>query len=443
MTGNNPKKSALSAIGNSVSFKIITIFLLILALLIPSSMIKSLIREREYRKRDVINEISSKWGHAQTITGPIVTIPYKKYYIDSNKNKRSKILHMYFLPDDIDIKSKIFPKMRYRGIYEAVLYNTKVVLTGSFSYPQIEEMNIPTDNVVWSGATVSIGITDMRGIKDEINATFNNDSISMNPGVDTNEVICSGISSKIKVQKNIKKYSYKFVINLNGSQKINFIPVGKLTTVSMSSSWTDPSFDGAYLPVERSIGKKGFSANWKVLHLNRNYPQYWTGNKYSISDSAFGVKLFIPVDIYQKSMRTAKYALMFIIFTFMAFFFSEVMNKLRVHPIQYLLIGLAITIFYTLLISISEHINFNTAYFISSVSVILVIAGYAKSILKNVRLSAMVGGVLLILYTYLYLLLQLEDYALLMGSVGLFVVLSLIMYMTRKIDWYSIKLEDK
>ena len=443
MTGSNPTKAALSAIGNSVSFKIITIFILILALLIPSSMIKSLIREREDRKRDVINEISSKWGHAQTITGPIIKIPYKKYYIDSNEKKRSKILHMYFLPDDIDIKSKILPKMRYRGIYEAVLYNTKVVLKGSFSYPQIGEINIPPDNVDWSGAAVLIGITDMRGIKDEINATFNNGSISMNPGVGTNEVICSGVSSKIKLQKHVKKYAYKFVINLNGSQKINFIPVGKVTTVSLSSSWTDPSFGGAYLPVERSIGKKGFSANWKVLHLNRNYPQYWTGNKYNIGDSAFGVKLFIPVDIYQKSMRTAKYALMFIVFTFMAFFFSEVMNKLRVHPIQYLLIGLAITVFYTLLVSISEHINFDTAYLISSVSVILLIAGYAKSILNNVRLSAIVGGVLLILYTYLYILLQLEDYALLMGSIGLFVVLSLIMYMTRKINWYSIKLEDK
>ena len=405
-------------------------------------MIKSLIRERENRKQEVIKEISSKWGHEQTIVGPIISIPYKRYFEDKDGKKIFSILYMHFLPDNIDITGKIFPKIRYRAIYEAVLYNTQVVITGNFSYPQIDEMDIPKENIVWSGAYISFGISDMRGIKEQIEAKINNIAISMNPGIESNDVIASGVSAKIQIKERVESYSFKFALNLNGTHQISFVPVGKLTTVSMSSSWPDPSFDGAYLPVERSIRKDGFTAKWKVLHLNRDYPQYWKGNKHKVYDSSFGVKLFIPIDIYQKSMRTAKYAIMFIVFTFMAFFFSEVMNKMRVHPIQYLLIGLAITMFYTLLISISEHINFDTAYLISSLAVIILIAGYAKSVLKHIYLSIMVGCILAILYAYFYLLLQLENYALLLGSIGLFVVLSLVMFMTRKIDWYSIKFED-
>ena len=435
-------KKVAGMIANSVSFKIITIFVLILLLLIPSSMIKSLIRERENRKQEVIKEISSKWGHEQTIVGPIISIPYRKYFEDKDGKKTFSILYMHFLPDNIDITGKIFPKIRYRAIYEAVLYNTQVVITGNFSYPQIDEMDIPKENIVWSGAYISFGISDMRGIKEQIEAKINNIAISMNPGIESNDVIASGVSAKIQIKERVESYSFKFALNLNGTHQISFVPVGKLTTVSMSSSWPDPSFDGAYLPVERSIRKDGFTAKWKVLHLNRDYPQYWKGNKHKVYDSSFGVKLFIPIDIYQKSMRTAKYAIMFIIFTFMAFFFSEVMNKMRVHPIQYLLIGLAITMFYTLLISISEHINFDTAYLISGLAVIILIAGYAKSVLKHIYLSIMVGCILAILYAYFYLLLQLENYALLLGSIGLFVVLSLVMFMTRKIDWYSIKFED-
>lgn len=441
MNENRSVKTVSSVIRNSISFKIISIIILILILLIPSSMIKSLIRERESRKHVAVNEISSKWGHEQTITGPIISIPYKKYSITEKGKNVYTTNYMHFLPYDIDINSEVLHEMRYRGMYEAVLYKTRIILAGRFSYPKINEMNIPLEHVDLSSAFISIGISDMRGIKDQIVATFNNAAISMNPGIETNAVISSGISSKIEMPEQEEPFEFKFIINMNGSHRISFIPVGKTTTVLMKSTWPAPSFDGAYLPRKRSITKDGFNAEWVVLHLNRNYPQYWTGNRYKLKDSAFGVKLYIPIDIYQKSMRTTKYAIMFIVLTFMAFFIPEVMNKSKVHPIQYLLIGLAITIFYSLLISISEHISFNMAYFLSSLSVIALITGYSKSILRNNRLSAMAGGILIVLYASLYILLQLEDYALVMGSVGLFTVLGVIMYLTRKIDWYSIKLE--
>ncbi len=442
MEMNTALKKVSSGIKNSVSFKIFTIFILILILLIPASMIQSLIREREARKKTVIDEITSKWGEAQTITGPVITVPYKDYYENEDGKKSFIIRYMHFLPDDLDFNCKIFPEIRYRGIYEAVLFRTQIEITGNFPRPDIGSMNISKDNVVWSGVHITVGISDLRGINDQVKTIFNADELIMNPGVETNQVIATGISSKIDLSHQTEKYPFKLNINLNGSHKLSLVPVGKTTTASMASTWTAPSFEGAYLPVSREINEDGFSAKWKILHLNRSYPQQWIGEKYKVDSSNFGIKMFIPVDTYQKSTRTAKYALMFIVFGFGSFFFSEIMNKVRLHPIQYLLVGFSITIFYVLLISISEHVNFDIAYLISGASVIALISGYAKSVLKSLRLAGMVAGILFVLYTYLYILLQLEDYALLMGSIGLFVVLGTVMYMTRKMDWYAIKFEN-
>jgi inner membrane protein len=187
------------------------------------------------------------------------------------------------------------------------------------------------------------------------------------------------------------------------------------------------------------VGKDGFSANWKVLHLNRNYPQFWEGAQYNVTQSAFGVKLILTADIYQKSMRLAKYSIMFLVFTFAAFFFSEIINKQRIHPIQYILIGMSILIFYTLVLSLSEHMRFNYAYILSAASVTLIISGYAKAIISNSRFALTISGILVILYGYLFIVLQLEDYALILGSIGLLIILAIVMYMTRKINWYEVE----
>jgi len=441
MNNSNPVREISAKISNSVTFKIITMTIIVILLLIPALMIESLIHEREKRKKEVTEEIGAKWGREQTLTGPVISIPYKAYYKDKDGNTVFSIEYAHFLPDSLDITGKLYPERRYRGIYETVLYNAQVDLTGSFSVPQIEQLGIQPEDIMWSEALITFGISDMRGIKDKIGALFNGDSLTMNPGLKSNDIFPAGISAGISWPNKTEICSFKFSLNLNGSEQINFLPLGRMTNVKVTSDWPDPSFLGAYLPYERNINKDGFEAQWKILDLNRNYPQSWKDNRYALNDSSFGIKLFIPVDIYQKSMRTAKYAIMFIVFTFIAFFFSEIMNKVRVHPIQYLLIGLAIMLFYSLLVSISEHTNFNFAYIISSISVIALITGYAKAILKKTNMSVMVGGILVILYGYLFVILQLEDYALLMGSVGLFVVLGLVMYLTRKIDWYAIKFE--
>jgi inner membrane protein len=434
-------KRTASRLGRSATFKLITICTLILLLLIPASMVKSLIRERKHRKHEVINEINHKWGQAQTISGPVISIPYHEHIEGKHGKTTTVTKYMHILPDTLNIKSNITPEVRYRGIYEAVLYNTILSIDGTFPSAPVAELRIPPESIVWSAAFISVGITDMRGLKERIVATFDGKSLSMAPGIETADVIASGVSSGIGLDNSRKQYPFQFQLNLNGSRQIHFSPVGKVTTVTASSQWRDPSFGGAFLPVERKISEQGFSARWKVLHLNRNYPQYWQNNSHDLAGSTFGVHLFSPVDVYQKSMRMAKYALMFIVFTFMAFFISEVMNRLRVHPVQYLLIGLSIIIFYTLLLSISEQLNFGAAYLISACAVISLITGYAKAILNNNQVTLMVGGILSTLYAYLYILLQLEDYALLMGSVGLFGVLAVTMYLTRKVDWYALRLE--
>jgi inner membrane protein len=442
MNEDNILKKSASMIKNSVSFKIITIFFLILILFIPLSMVKDLIREREYRKENVIEEIASKWGRDQTVAGPVLTVPYKKYFEDKNGTRRFSVQYMHFLPEHLDVSGKIYPEIRYRGIYEAVLYNAKLEIKGRFAHPEFEALGIRKEEIIESGAFISVGISDMKGIKELTDARINNEPLSMNPGIETNDVLKSGISAKISVPPEGEQTGFHFALSLNGSHQIYFIPLGQITTVDLSSAWASPSFDGAFLPAERQVGDQGFQAKWNILHLNRNYPQYWIGTRHQVQDSGFGVKLFVPVNVYQKSTRTAKYALMFMVFTFMAFFFSEVMNRIKIHPIQYLLSGFAIAVFYTLLLSISEHLNFDIAYLISSIAVILLIAVYSGSILKNIYLSFMVGGILTVLYAYMYIVLQLEDYALLIGSIGLFVALGAVMFMTRKIDWYAVRMES-
>ena len=243
--------------------------------------------------------------------------------------------------------------------------------------------------------------------------------------------------------KDSSTYQFKLSLNLKGSQLLYFTPVGKVTDINLSSDWPNPSFNGAFLPDKREISEKGFKANWNILHLNRNFPQIWTGSQHTISKSSFGIDLILPVDNYQKSYRSIRYAILFIGFTFLVFFFIEVLNKVFIHPVQYILVGVALIVFYTLLLSFSEHMKYNLAFIISALSTLLLIAGYVKAILKSSQLSLLISGILTVLYTFIFVIIQLQDYALLIGSIGIFIILGLVMYFSRKIDWYNLSLEEK
>ncbi len=420
---------------NSITIKFIIVGLMILALLIPAGMIKNLIHERNALRNSVISEVSYKWGNPQTIAGPIISIPYKLYY-KKDKELVEETRYAHFLPEDLNIEGKLNPEIRYRGIYKVIVYNTNLSFSGTFNKPDFSNWKIPESDIMWENATLAIRIPDMRGIKEGIKVKWNKNEYDVNPGINNQNYNYTGVSTNIDFN-NSENYKFQFNLNINGSESLNFIPVGKETNVEINSDWADPSFDGSFLPYHRKVTENGFNAKWKVLHLNRPYPQKWIGDTYSIDESTFGVKLLLPVDHYQKSLRSVKYAIMFISLTFLIFFFTEILNKKRIHPIQYLLVGLGLSIFYTLLVSLSEQISFNLAYLTASFSIITLITAYSYSMLKNKKLTAIVALVLIVLYVFLFTILQLQDYALLLGSIGLFIALAIVMYLSRKVDWYS------
>ena len=430
---------------NSISLKLFVITILMLLLLIPASMIKSVIHERESLSNQAIVEVSNKWAGSQQINGPIISIPLIYEYKDEDKTyETTKYIHI--LPEELNIDGNISPEKLKRGIYEVVVYKSKLALSGKFLLNKdIDRNNLK--EIKYDQAFLTIGISDLRGIEDQVILNWDNKNLNVEPGSRISELIYSGITVKLpNIETNINKsINFSFSLNLQGSQNLDFIPLGSTTNVKINSNWPYPSFNGNFLPDHRNVTETGFEADWKVLQLNRNFPQSWIGNKHAekIGQSNFGVNLILPLDDYKKSVRSSKYAVMCIALTFLIFFLVEIINKRKIHPFQYILVGFALCIFYILLISISEHSNFNTAYIISSISIIGMISLYALSILKSKKLSLFLLATLTSIYGFLFVTLQLADYALLMGSIGLTLILAATMYFTRNINWYEINIDSK
>lgn len=455
---------------NSYTVKFAIVGFLVLILLIPASMIEGLISERQERSNQVNLEVGSKWGNAQTLTGPIINVPYKTRFKSTNANGETiytdGIGTLHFLPEELTITNTTKTDTRKRGIYHAIVYSNEAEFSGHFTSFDVSKLNISNDVVLWDQAYISLPISDLRGIKNKVILTLNNEQVELNPGIKDNDIIIqsynqqysisrykdvvetvavpsqttnyngsSGLSAPITI-KDVKSIAFSFKLLINGSSSLSFIPAGKETSVKIKSSYNSPSFDGAFLPDSRTVSENGFEASWKVLNLNRNFPQSWANNAYDVNNSSFGVNLLIPVDHYQKTMRSAKYAIMFILLTFLVFVFAEILNGYKIHPVQYLLIGLALIIFYTLLLSLSEQLGFIIAYILSSIAIIGLIILYSKTIFKENKLVAILAGILIILYGFLLIILRSEDYALLIGSIGLFIVLSTVMYLSRKVKWY-------
>lgn len=445
MTQPNFFERANNWIRSSVTIRLITIGILILLMLIPIFMIQDLIRERERNQESATYEVSRMWGESQTLHGLVLTVPYlttEKVYDNTERStfhyeKRTEYAH--FLPDKLQINGQVKSQIRYRGIYEVVLYNSELQVDGVIKRPDFTDWNIPKESILWEDAFVSIGLSDLRSIQEGVTVNWNGKPHSFNPGMPTNDVFYSGISCRVPVSTDQDKYTFNVSLNFNGSSNLSFIPLGKTTDITVRSDWPNPSFVGSFLPDERQISDSGFTANWKVLHLNRSYPQQFTGHRSDISESHFGVDLIVTLDEYQKSMRAAKYAVMFITLTFLVFFFVQVLNGVRIHPIQYIMVGLALCIFYTLLIALSEHIPFAWSYLMAAVAVVGLITIYARSVFKKGKLTLVILGILVLLYGFIFSIIQMEDYALLMGSIGLFISLATAMYLSRKVNWYELR----
>lgn len=433
----NPSQSfgekMVTKVRQSPTIRLMLIGILILILLIPSGMIQSLIYERQTSHDGAVNEISDKWGRDQTITGPILAIPFLETRIGEQGKPYTVKTYAYYLPDNLQVSGDMSSEKKHRGIYEAVLYNTKLKVKGDFDKDFMNVMPALPGNANLAEAKILVGISDVRGIRNKVAMQWNGTTLNAQPGV-VDEILNSGISFPINNLSYDTGGSFEFDLELAGSQSLYFTPVGKNNIINIASNWPDPSFDGAFLPTNRTINKDGFKADWKVLELNRNIVHHWNGENEKLRDSDFGVKMKIAADQYQKTHRSVKYCVLFISLTFIFFFIIELKARISVHPVQYLLIGLAISIFYLLLLSLSEWMEFNVSYFISAAAVTTLISLFSISVLGNKLYSAMAAVIQVLLYLFLFTTLQLEDLSLLIGSIGLFLTLAILMYFSRRLN---------
>ena len=418
----------------SVALRIILIASIIILLIIPLLMVQSLITDRQIYRQEAVNEISKSWAGMQSIAGPMITISRKVEKIDSKGNKYFVIKDDYYLPETLKIDVEVVPEKRYKGIYEVMLYKSKIKMSGTIN---LSKLNESFQDEKFDESYISFNISDLRGIQKDAELVLDGKKYKLTPGL-KDKIFHNGFYCDLDLSKHDLPQNFEIELELNGMENLNFIPLGKFTELNMKSSWNNPSFEGAFLPLSREITKDGFTAQWKVNYFNRSYPQEWEEKTYDPFPSAFGVKLLVPVDEYQKTMRTSKYGLMIIVLTFLSFFMIELFSKKVIHPIQYLLVGLALIIFYSILLAISEYILFQYSYLISSLLIIVLIALYSKSIYQSKQISFIVTGMLMMFYGFMYVILQLQDYSLLIGTIALFIILAAIMFFTRKINWFDV-----
>lgn len=420
---------------NSLTFRVLLILGIVIVLLIPLSMIQSLIYERQGYRDEATQEIYKSWAGEQIVAGPILTLEKVYTHTSADGKKYFKKKHIQYLPDNLNIQTELIPEIRYRGIYEVVLYKSKIKVSGNFQ--AINDLNKKEENLSSITKYLSFNISDLRGIEETVKLKLNKSDLTVIPGLKDDRLFKNGFLSYIEFEGD-ESLTFEAEIVLRGSSSIEFMPLGRITNLKIKSEWNNPSFTGSYLPTNRSITESGFTSEWKINHFNREFPQRWENKNYDIYQSKFGVKLLMPIDEYQKTMRTSKYGIMIIILTFVSFFMIEIFSKKVIHPIQYLLVGLSLIIFYSLLLSISEYIVFQSAYLLSSIAVIALIGLYIKSIYSSVKISLIIISILILFYGLMYIILQLQDYALLFGNLALFIILGIIMYITRKLNWFEL-----
>lgn len=443
---NSSFKGLMTWLQESVTVKLVFIGFLVLVLLIPSSLIEGLIWERAGRETQAVKEMTDTWSAEQTIKGPVLVVPYKKTvkYFDSDKKEALKEIteNLFLLPENLKMNASVKTSKLHRGMFEAVVYNSGVKVSGNFGKPDLAALSLTADQLLWDKARLEFSITDLKGLKTNpvINAAGQHPNAE--PAFNAHPVFDNGLQANINLAA-IKDagFAFDYTLDLKGSQELHFMHLGKTTDVSINGNWSSPSFDGRYSPDERKVDTSGFSASWRMLYNTRPYPQQWVVDNTLLTDdkklenASFGVKLRLPVDQYQKITRTSKYAILIVLLTFVSLFLTEVIRKQRIHPFNYVLIGAAMIIYYTLLLSFSEQVGYNLAYLIASAATIGLVSVFIASLLKNKAAAALFALILSIIYIFIFVIIQLEDLALMMGSIALFVIVALLMYFSRKINW--------
>lgn len=434
-------------------FKFATIAFLVLLLMIPVSMINGVISERKASQNAVIEEIARSSSYSQKLVGPVLVVPYVQKIKTWKTDPETKAAYqaesslngqLYFLPSAFTVDGRLSTERRSRGIYEARLYHANNKISGHFDIPVNYGVSENLDTYEFDQPYISMGIKDTRGIENALKLVVNNVAINMEPGSKL-KMLGEGVHAVLAHPDPSRQTVLQFNLDLvlQGTESFSIAPVGHESNVTLVSDWPHPSFMGEFLPGSREIADTGFKASWRTSYFSTNFEEAFnqcaTGGECKVFNNRyFGVSLINPIDQYVKSDRAIKYALLFIALTFAGFFLFEVLKRLAVHPVQYGLVGLALALFYLLLISLSEHIAFGLAYLISASACIALIGFYVCFVLQGFMRGTLFTSLLAGLYALLYSLLSAEDYALLMGALLLFGLLGVFMVLTRKLDWYSI-----
>lgn len=438
---------------HKILIKIFVIFLLVIGLTIPNLMVQDVVSERSYYRHEAKQSIAASWTGEQRFLGPVLVLPYterqERKVWDGKKNQFRVVEQVYekrlfILPDDLDIAAEIRTEERSRGIYSIPVYESAIDVRGEFDNRDILDLKANTAvTIAWSEAYVSVPVSDIRGISVQPELTWNGEGRAfvsgsgIGPQGNGMRAGVSGVDAATPA-----RFAFRFSIQLHGMETLQFSPVGRNTHVSLTSTWQHPSFLGRYLPNERTIDKDGFTADWRVTSfssdMGRVSAMCAAGKCEPFFDNTFGVALVQTVDIYQQAERSVKYAVLIISLTFVAFFLFEVMRAVQLHPVQYLLVGCSLTVFYLLLLSLSEHIPFGWAYLAASLANTALIGVYISAVLKSRIRGMVLTGALLMLYGMLYVILRSEDNALVMGSMLIFAALAFVMLLTRNLDWYRV-----
>lgn len=427
----------------SVTIKAVLIGIIVLLLLIPLEMLRSVVSERAALREQAYQRVAEGWGGDLTFGGPMIIVPTERSVTIDDKTRivRSDI---YLLPSrlDVGVDLKLDPQPRYVGIYAVPVYLSTVRLQGEFDFTALQPLlEQPGVTYLWPQSRLRLPISTVRSLREIQQAEFAGRRVKLGP---SGPGLSSGVEARLDLSelRTTPAAAFDFGAAVAGSRSVSMLPLGNVTTVNLRSNWPHPSFQGAFLPVDRTISDAGFEARWQVLELNRPYRQVWQEGEVDekmLAQASFGVGLYQPVDIYQRGERAVKYAVLFIALTFLTLFAWEQVTRNRLHPLQYLLVGLALSTFYLLLIALSEHITFAIAYVVAAAALVLLIGVYIAGALRSSRRGLVAGGAMSLVYGLLYMLVLSEDYSLLLGAIILFAALAAVMLATRRIDWYQIK----
>lgn len=404
---------------------------LIIVLMIPLLMVKGLVDERADRRDETVREVSSKWGEKQVIAGPFLEVP-----------ERIGGGYLLVTPSKLTINGELIPEVRSRGIYDVPLYSSKLDIQAEFNSRNLDELKANSDLFAWDRSQVVMLVPNLRGLKEQLKVSFNGQNYQLGKGTASGK-FDGALSATTPIEDLYspgKNYKFSTNLNLQGSMRLGFLPLADETSVDLKSSWQSPSFVGGYLPSNQLVTSDGFEASWQVSALNTKFsPVYrYNRNDYeplnyrnSGEDNYLAVDLYLENDVYRLTDRSTKYGFFIIVLVFGTLFFVEQFTRKRINPIQYLLIGLALVIFYLLLLAFAEYIRFFLAYLIAAGAVLGLLVWFTTVILKSKHLGTATGGVLALCYGFNYYLLQSSDYTLLTGSMAAFFVLAMAMYMSK------------